>query len=165
MKLGRSGQKWLRSFHILFASLWIGSAIAISVKQFFVNPSDGRELYGILATLNFIDYFILVPGAIGCFVTALIYSSMTQWGWFKHRWMVIKWIICLYGIIFGTYPLGPWLDEMTEISRNSGMNAFSDPVFLKNMKLMMIFGSFQALTIIIAAFFSVFKPWKRVSAH
>jgi hypothetical protein len=41
--------------------------------QFFVNPGDGSELFGIVATLDFIDLFILVPGAVGTFLTALIY--------------------------------------------------------------------------------------------
>ena len=47
-------------------------------KQFFINPMDGRELYGILATMDFIDFFVIIPGAIGCLLTALFYSIWTN---------------------------------------------------------------------------------------
>jgi len=91
--------------------------------------------------LNFIDLFILVPGAIGTFLTALIYSIWTNWGWFKHNWITVKWIICIFGIVYGTFWLGPWLSEMAHIAKDQGMKALSDPEFLCNRQNLMIFGT------------------------
>jgi len=54
--------------------MWVGAAIVLSAKQFFVNPSHGGELYGITSTMDFIDIFIIIPGAIGVLVTGFIYS-------------------------------------------------------------------------------------------
>jgi len=42
-----------------FAALWLGGAISLTLKQFFVNPTDGMELYGITSTLEFVDDFII----------------------------------------------------------------------------------------------------------
>jgi hypothetical protein len=105
-KLGSRGQRWLKCFHVLSAGIWVGCAVTLTIKQFFVAPKNGSELYGVVATLDFIDLFVLVPGAIGTLITALIYSLWTKWGWFKHNWIIVKWIICLFGIIFGTFWLG-----------------------------------------------------------
>jgi uncharacterized membrane protein len=160
-KLSIKGQKWLKGFHILFGCMWVGAACCLSVKQFFVNPTDGMELYGVMATMNFIDIWIIIPGAVGVLLTALIYSIWTNWGWFKHNWITVKWCICIYGVIFGTYPLGPWMSEMTAIAKMKGLAALTDPTFTHNRDMLLIFGTFQFITIAVACFVSVLKPWKK----
>ena len=95
-KLSVRGQKWLKAVHIYSGCVWIGCATVLSVMPYFVHPESDGELYGIQYTLDFIDLFILVPGAIGTFLTALIYSIWTNWGWFKHNWITVKWVICLF---------------------------------------------------------------------
>ena len=41
-KLGARGQRWLKVFHLFSACLWVGAAVVLSVKQFFVRQF-GRE--------------------------------------------------------------------------------------------------------------------------
>jgi len=76
-KLSVKGQKWLKSLHIYSACVWVGCATTLTIMQFFIKPDNGSELYGIVATLDFIDLFILVPGAMGTLLTALVYSIWT----------------------------------------------------------------------------------------
>jgi hypothetical protein len=144
--------------------MWVGAAIVLSIKQFFINPSDAGELYGITATMDFIDIFIIIPGAIGVLLTAVIYSVWTNWGWFKHNWIVAKWMICLYGVIFGTYPLGPWMSGLAHLSREKGLAALADPTYLHNRTMLFTFGTFQVLTLIFAVFITALKPWKKRSS-
>jgi hypothetical protein len=160
-KLGPKGQRWLKGFHSFFACMWVGAAIVLSVKQFFVNASSGGELYGITSTMDFIDIFIIIPGAIGVLITGLIYSIWTNWGWFKHNWIAVKWMICLYGVVFGTYPLGPWMSDLAHISKVHGLSALSNPTYLHNQTMLYIFGTFQVLTLIFAVFLTALKPWKK----
>ena len=160
-KISPKGQRWLKGFHSLFACMWVGAAIVLIIKQFNLNPASGEELYGITATMDFIDLFIIIPGAFGVLLTGIIYSVWTNWGWFKNNWITVKWVICIYGIAFGTYPLGPWMTSLAEISKEEGLTAFSNPVFLHNQKMLMIFGTFQASTLIVAVFLSALKPWKK----
>lgn len=160
-KLSAGGRNWLKGFHMIFACMWVGAAIILSVKQFSVNPSSGGELYGITSTLDFIDLFIIIPGAIGVLVSALVYSIWTHWGWFKHPWITVKWIICIYGVVFGTYPLGSWMSGLARISKEQGLAALSDPTYLHNRTMLLWFGTFQVATLVFAVFVSVLKPWKR----
>lgn len=163
-KLSANGQKWLKAFHSLFACMWVGAAIILTVKQFVVRVDNGGELYGIMGTLDFIDIFIIIPGAIGVMLTGIMYSVWTGWGWFKHKWIIVKWVICLYGVIFGTYPLGPWMSSLAAISKTKGLQALQDPVFIHNQKMLFIFGTFQALTLIFAVFITSLKPWRKKKA-
>ena len=162
-KLKAKGQNWLRGFHAFFGCVWLGSAVTLAVLQFAVDPSDGRELYGIIRTMNLIDYMVLVPGALGVLLTALIYSIWTNWGWIKHKWIVVKWIICIYGIIFGSFALAPWLRKMISISLNEGMEALMNPTFLHNQEMLLLFGTFQTATLIFAVFLAALKPWEKRS--
>ena len=114
-KIGASGQKWLKGLHVFLASLWVGGALALTLLQLFLNPTDGMELYGIISTMKFIDDFIIIPGGVGLLVTGLIYSIWTNYGWFKYKWVVVKWCINLYGIILGTFFLGPWINSLPPI--------------------------------------------------
>lgn len=161
-KLTGKKQKWLKSLHIFSASVWVGCATVLTVAQLlFIKPESGGELYGIVATLDFIDIYILVPGAMGTFLTALVYSIWTHWGWFKHRWIMVKWIICLFGIVFGTFWLGPWLSNMAVISKKLGMAALSNPEYLNSSYNSLVFGTFQGLTVLFAVLISTLKPWKK----
>jgi uncharacterized membrane protein len=157
---GAKGQRWLKSFHVLFACMWVGGAITLCSKRFFITASDGGELYGILCMLTYVDDFIIIPGAIGSLLTGLLYSLKTNWGWFRHRWVTVKWCINLYGVIFGTFWLGPWLNALPPIAKAEGLNALVNPVFHHNNTMLMLFGTFQAATTVFAIFVSVLKPWK-----
>jgi uncharacterized membrane protein len=158
-KLSPKSQRWLKAFHILCVSLWVGGAITISSKQFYIQAKTDGELYGILSAMDYVDFFIIIPGALGCFVTGLIYSTLTPWGWVKYRWIIVKWILCLYGIIFGTFFLGPWLATLVQLSQTYGLKALTNPLFCYYLTMLMVFGTFQAATLVFACFISSLKPW------
>jgi hypothetical protein len=69
----------------------------------------------------------------------------------------------VYGVAFGTYPLGPWMSGLAHISKKQGLAAFSDPTYLHNRTMLYIFGTFQASTLILAIFITALKPWKKKS--
>jgi hypothetical protein len=160
-KIGSKGLELLKGMHVFFGCMWIGTAITICVKLFFITAADSGELYGIMSTLDFIDISILVPSAVGLSITSFIYSAWTHWGCLKHRWITVKWIICLTGIIFGTYPLRPFIKSLAVISKTKGIEALFDPVFIYHKNILMILGTFQCILLIAAIFITVIKPWKR----
>ena len=159
-KLKAKGQKWLKGFHHIFACLWVGGAVSVNLMLFCLEASDGMELYGINQAINFIDIWIIIPGNIGVIVTGIIYSVFTNWGWFKHKWVTVKWIIAIYGMVFGIIWLGPWAASLETISKTEGLNALSLEMYQENLMMLYWWGSFQAATIIFAVFISTLKPWK-----
>lgn len=160
-KLSAKGQKWLKGIHILFACMWVGAAIILCFMNPFLKASDGMQLYGIDASMKFIDDYIIIPGANGALLTGLVYSIFTGWGWFKHRWIVVKWCITLFGVIFGTFWLGPWVNGLVPVSKVQGLAALADPGYLHNRHMVLYWGAFQLSTLLFALFLSVLKPWKK----
>jgi uncharacterized membrane protein len=160
-KMKVKGQKWLKGLHIFFACIWIGAGFCLILMQMGLNADSGGTLHGIDVSMKFIDDFIIIPGAIGSLITGLIYALFTNWGFFKHRWITVKWVINVGGILFGTFYLGPWLNSLPPISAELGLEALSDPVYMYNKAMNSWFGPIQVATLIFAAIISVLKPWKR----
>jgi hypothetical protein len=161
MRIVGAHAKWLKLFHVLFSSLWVGGAISLVLMGFLLGASTGAELYGISMAKKFVDDFIVIPGAFGCLITGVLYSTGTDWGWFKHRWITVKWIINAYGVVFGTIWLGPWLNSLPDIAHANGIAALGDPVYVNNASMLNLWGTFQATTIVAALMISVLRPWQK----
>ncbi|MBN2396828.1 MAG: hypothetical protein JXI32_00470 [Deltaproteobacteria bacterium] len=165
--LKKRGLAWLKGFHLVAVSCWVGGAVSLILLYFLKKGvHDGNVLYGINQSIHHIDMAIVViPGAFGCLITGLIYSSFSNWGFFKHDWLTFKWIVTVAAIVFGTFFLGPWETTMMEISEKLGMSSLDDPEYLHNEKMNLLFGIIQVSVLVVTIFVSVFKPWKSRRAN
>lgn len=163
-KFSSKGQKWLKCFHLFFVSLWVGGVVAMTLMIYSMKANNGMELYGIDISKKFIDDFIIIPGAIGSFATGLLYAIFTKWGWFKHKWIIVKWAITLFGMVFGTFWLGPWLNAMPPISMMKGLDALTDTTYMHNQQMLSIWTPLTLALILFALFISVLKPWRKKKA-
>jgi uncharacterized membrane protein len=134
VKLKVKGLKWLKGFHLIAVSCWVGGGVALILLYFLKNGvSDGNVLYGINQSIHHVDMAVVViPGAFGCLVTGVLYSSFSNWGFFKHTWMIFKWTVTIVAILFGTFFLGPWETAMMGISGKLGMTSLSNSEYLYN---------------------------------
>ena len=147
-KLTARGLKWLKGFHLVAVSCWIGGGVALILLYFLKEGvSDGNVLYGINRSIHHVD------------------SSFSNWGFFRHGWMIFKWIVTVAAILFGTFFLGPWETAMMEISGKLGISSLSNTDYLYNEKMNLIFGASQILVLVITVFISIFKPWKSTKAR
>jgi hypothetical protein len=159
-KIGLSGRRWLLMFHVLLASVWIGTAVSMNVIQFAKGDlPNGDELYAVNACLKLIDDFIIIPSALGILLTGLLISLLTNWGFFKFHWVAVKWIVAVSLVVFGTFWLGPWLNGMVAISDAERIASLQNPEYLHNRQMLMIFGPIQVCVLAAVTFISVFKPW------
>jgi uncharacterized membrane protein len=162
-KIGAKGLRWLKGFHLIAVSCWIGGAVALIFLYFLKNKvTDGGVLYGINQSIHHVDMVVIViPGAFGCLITGFLYSVFSNWGFFKHKWLTFKWIVTVAAILFGTFFLGPWETTMMEISGKLGMASLNDKSYLLSQKMNIIFGGIQCIILMITVFISIFKPWKK----
>ena len=147
--------------HIFFAAVWVGGGCSLIAMQAFLRSDIAGARYGIDISLKFIDDFIIIPGAMGCLATGLVFSLFTNWGFFKHAWITVKWAINIGGVLFGTFFLGPWLNSLPPISKTLGAAALSDPLYIHNKFMNQTFGPVQVATLVFAVFISVLKPWRK----
>ena len=108
-KLTISQQRLLKAIHLISVSLWLSSVVTLMLLPIISKKITlGGEIYMYNLTYHFIDMFILTPAAILTLLTGLIYSIFTKWGFFRHGWIIYKWIATLAIIIAGTFTLVLW---------------------------------------------------------
>jgi hypothetical protein len=162
-KFDAKGMKVLKVCHLLLIMMWVVGILAISLL-FLLKPESGDELYMTLKIINFIDWSLVIPGALLTILVGLVYGIFTNWGFFRHRWIIVKWIVSITVILVGTFYFSPHLEYALEIADLTRDAALRDPVVATNLKQAFFSASIQGIAVIILVVISVFKPWKNTPA-
>lgn len=90
-----TAEPWLRKLlltvHVTTSVGWIGAIIAYIVLNVVALTSREQEL--VRAAYLMLDpllRFAIVPLALGCLATGVLQSLVTQWGLFRHYWVVLS---------------------------------------------------------------------------
>jgi hypothetical protein len=159
-KLKPQAVKILKMFHISFAFCWIVGGAALCLGIFLTFPESGDELYMRSRMLQIIDDYLIIPGAIGAAITGLVYSVWTNWGFFKHTWITVKWAMIILQTIIGI-SLGPYINGNVAIANQLRDAALADAVFLHNLHTTQLWGAVQTTLLLLYVIISVQKPWKK----
>jgi len=159
-KLGSKGVKVLKTCHLLFAMMWVVGVMAMAAIN-LIEAQSGDELYMSLLISRFIDDVLVIPGAILTVITAIIYGTSTNWGFFKHRWITVKWIVSVAVIVVGTFYFSPKLDRCLDIADGLREAAFTNSEYRDNSQISLYGAFIQAAILVLLVVISVFKPWKK----
>lgn len=161
MKLSAKGMKILKVIHLVCAIVWFGSAVSLNLLPHLVEVEDAAGMYWKAELLEAIDMKILVPGAIGCLITGILYGAFTNWGFFRHRWLTVKWVLTVFMILFGTFFMGPLVRENVEIGKALMQGEGDAAQYWQNLTYNGYAGLLQLVLLMIVTIISVYKPWKR----
>ncbi|MCC8088820.1 MAG: hypothetical protein LIO79_06110 [Rikenellaceae bacterium] len=159
-KLGVKGLKVLKVLHLLFIMMWAMGVAAMAIIS-SIEPTSGDGLYIMLHIIRLIDDTLVIPGAMAAVITAIVYGIYTNWGFFKYRWITVKWIISILLIILGTFYFSPKLDKCINIVELHREEALNNPEVIKNLKISLFGAYVQSSILIFLIVISVFKPWKK----
>jgi hypothetical protein len=158
-RLSAPTKKILVVVHILFASIWIGSASALLLISFLYRSfAHDVEVQTIHTVLKWLDDCLIIPSAFGSLFTGLFLSWFTNWGFFVYRWVLWKWIATVSMIAMGAAFLGRWINEMA-IRAADGLSALRDSVFLSYAANNRYFVSLQLAVLLFLVTISILKPW------
>ncbi|WP_347490771.1 DUF2269 family protein [Desulfoscipio sp. XC116] len=159
--LSLKGRAWLKSFHILFCCAWVGAALSIVLLGLVKgHVPNGDELYAVNASIKLVDDYIIIPAALGSLITGLLICWLTNWGFFKHKWIIVKLVMTVGQILFGTFFLGKWTNGAAAITDMERALSLQNQTYLYFREMSSYFGSAQAFLLIVLVFISVFKPWR-----
>lgn len=163
MKKMNTGQmRVLKIIHIFLFVLWVGGGLGLVAVMFLAVPAHPDDIYMKFRAMQVIDDFIIIPGAMGSFFAGLVYGIWTGWGFFKHNWVTVKWVMTTAQILFGTFALGPWLNQNVDIAHELRGAALVNPDFINNVSQIQIWGTVQVLLLIFMVIISVIKPWRKI---
>jgi len=162
-KLTVAQQKFLKGVHLLVAGLWLSCVIVLGLLPILTSSlTAGDEIYMYNLAYHFIDFYILTPAAVVTLITGLVYSIFTKWGFFKHGWLIYKWVVTLAIIIVGTFYLGPLVGDLLTIADAKRAAALHDPYYIQGHAIGIIAAIINSTLLTLAVFFSIYKPWKNL---
>lgn len=161
MKLSPRGQKILKIAHLACAIAWIGAAIVMNTLRHLVVVDSPEAMYYVAVVLEAVDMDILVPGAILCLLTGIIYGAFTNWGFFRHRWIIVKWVLTVFMILFGTFYMGPRVKDNVTVGRELMSGSGDASAYWSNVADSTWSGAVQIILLAAVVVISVFKPWKK----
>ncbi|MCQ2559938.1 MAG: hypothetical protein MJ157_04430, partial [Clostridia bacterium] len=86
---------------------WIGSALTLLVLSLVKGQvSDSQELFAVNYCMSLIDNGIIVPAAILTLLTGISLCWLTDWGFTKFNWIIVKLVLTIAQILFGSFFLG-----------------------------------------------------------
>ncbi len=161
-KLTVKQKQWLIATHVIIGSIWFGTALCmvlISIQN--RSTTDGTALYTLNTILKYLDDYVVIPAASLSLFSGAILCTFTIWGFFKHYWVIAKWIATVTLIVTGTIWLGPWVNAMTAISEAERIRAWENPLFVFDQQAALWGGAIQTLCILGMIVVSFVKPWGR----
>lgn len=104
---------------------------------------------------------IVRSGAQGTILIGLIYGIGTNWGFFKHKWIAVKWLIFIAQTFIGILVVDKLMVANMALLETEGATALNNPVFINNHSLRNEVVIVQIVLTIILICISVFKPWRK----
>jgi hypothetical protein len=161
-KLNVKQKNWLLSGHIAFGGIWFGTSLCmVLVALSNRNTTNGDELFAINSVLKLLDDFVIIPSATLSLITGAFLCWLTVWGFTKHYWVIVKWVATVTLIVVGTAWLGPWTNAITAISQTQRLQALQNPLYVWDLKTLIIGAIAQTISLLAIIGISVLKPWGR----
>lgn len=158
---GRNGRQWLKSLHLIVSVIWLGAAISMNLLRYGWAPTASGDLYAVDHGIAVIDNLVVVSAAWLSLLTGLLESWFTTWGFFKFRWVTVKWVLTLAIMVYAPLFISRWDRSIQAISKAEGLRALLDPAYVQYRAL---YGWSGIGLIALLAFMSVIstlKPWMR----
>ena len=165
-KISITTRRWIIVFHLAFGGLWLGAATSLVLLSYmFSLPKSSEALITIHNALKWIDDAIIIPCAFLSLISGFLICYYTKWGFFVHKWVIWKWAVTIFLILFGAAFLGPWIDGMAHIARKDGIAALQNDTFAYYSLSNRIFVFVQIFSLIFLIAISIFKPWGKRKAY
>jgi hypothetical protein len=161
-KLSVKQKNWLLASHVAFGGIWFGTALCmIAIALSNRNTPNGDELYAINSVMKLLDDWVIIPSATLSLITGGLLCWLTIWGFFKHYWVIAKWIATVTLIVTGTIWLGPWTNAITAISAAERIQALQNPLYVFDQNGVLVGAIIQTSCVLAIIGISVLKPWGR----
>src|SRR5918995_5360281 len=80
--------------HITFSVGWLGAVVAyLALAVAGLTVHDVQMVRAAYLSMELIGWFVIVPFSLAALLTGLVQSLGTQWGLFRHYWILVKFLL------------------------------------------------------------------------
>jgi len=157
-KFGSLGLKILKMSHILLIVLFLGGILSSFALIMKLDLSNFDDVYMAYKTFNILSDNVVKIGAQGTILLGAIYGFFTKWGFIKHKWLAVKWILFIMQTFVGILIVDKLMVANTVLLETEKVLALSNPLFLHNHYLRLYVVITQIGLTLFALILSVLKP-------
>ena len=151
-------RKFALTAHVTFSVGWLGAVVAYLVLAIAgQNSHDAQLVRAAYLAMDVIGWMVIVPCSLAALLTGLVQSLGTEWGLFRHYWIVVKFVLTTGAITI-------LLLHMPAVSRMSGTAAqttLSSGDFGALWIQLVVHATGGLLVLLATTTLSVYKPWGR----
>src|SRR5262249_12804116 len=93
-------RKFTLTAHVTSSVSWLGTVATFLVLSIAgLTSQDAEIVRSVYLAMNLIGQFMIVPLAFASLLTGLVVSLGTQWGLFRHYWVLVKFVITIFATI------------------------------------------------------------------
>lgn len=160
-KVGPNGMKWLKIIHVFLVVLFFGGILSSLALNLHIDFTRYDESYLGYKNLIIISDNIVRWGAIGTLLVGFTYGFFTNWGFFKHRWVGVKFVLYIIQTIIGIFVIDKLMLANMELLETQKIMALSNPIFIQNHEIRQCAVYFQVIITIFIFIISFLKPWRK----
>jgi len=148
--------KFALTAHITFSVGWLGAVVAyLALAIAGLTSHDVPMARAAYLSMELIGWFVIVPFSFAALLTGLVQSLGTQWGVFRHYWILVKFLLTTGATVV-------LLRHMQAVSRMSDIAAEMalSSADVRALRIQLVVHAAGGLLVLLAATtLSVYKPW------
>lgn len=139
--------------HITSTLGWLGGIVGfLALAIAGLRSNDPQLARGSYLAMELMGWYVLVPLCVASLATGLVMSLGTQWGLFRHYWVLIKFVITVVSAVI-LFMYTETLGQLGDLARNPAISADA----LKNSSPV-LHSSLAILALLVNTVLSVYKP-------
>ena len=152
MTMSSPVRKLVLAAHLTFSVGWIGAAVAyLALGIASVSSQDAQTVRAAWIAMELTGWYAIVPLSLASLLTGLVMSMGTQWGLFRHYWVLISFLLTVFA---GTI----LLLHMPDVSAIADVAREADPADLAGLGGDLFHSGFGLLVLLVIQVLNVYKP-------
>jgi hypothetical protein len=149
-------RKFALAAHITFSVGWLGAVVAyLALAVAGLTSHDVSMVRAAYLSMELIGWFVIVPFSLATVLIGLVQSLGTQWGLFRHYWILVKFLLTSAATIVLLRHL-PAVSRMSSVAAETALSS-SD---FRALRIQLLVHAAGGLLVLLAATtLSVYKPW------
>ncbi len=149
-------RKIVLTAHITLSVGWLGSVVPyLALAIAGLTSHDAQMVRAAYLSMELIGWFVIVPLSLAALLSGLVQSLGTQWGLFRHWWILAKFVLTTGA----TVVLLEHMQAVSRISRIAAETTLSG-VDLRGLRVqLVVHAAGGLLVLLVVTALSVFKPW------
>lgn len=149
-------RKLVLTAHIILSVGWVGAVVAyLSVAIVGLTSTDAEMVRAAYRSIAVIGWFVIVPFSLATLLSGVVESFGTQWGLFRHWWVLAKFLLTSGGTLV-------LLQHMQSVTRMSGVasDMLLSATDFRLLRIQLVAHAVGGLLMLcVATVLSVYKPW------